>query len=223
MITITRTNSNTFVLPTFRRLWDAARNCGLHDDDATSCRLICSKYMCGDVDPFTPSQWNEDCVTRKCRQCPPVAFSVPPGRGLERVTFSMWTTKDVGGRRQFGLFNVTKSLDELCAELTKKLPELIAHIYGAALAWAKTRKDESELRPGIDLICFEDYQRNFELFHAEMPTSMAYSANNLQFAMYPIGLKFRRVEGGPVETAAVIFVSTDLRHGHQQVKAMENW
>ena len=148
---------------------------------------------------------------------------VPEGRESERVTFSLWTTKDVCGRRQYGLFNVTKTLEELRADLLKSVPELIVHAYGAALAWAKCKKDESELRPGIDLICYEDYQRNFELFHAEMPTSMAYSANNLQFAMYPIGLKFRRVEGGPVETAAVIFVSTDLRHGHQQVKAMENW
>ena len=203
---------------TFRRLWDAARECGLHDDEASSCRLICSKFMCPGIDPFNPSAWNEDCCTRKCRQCPPIVFDIPEGCASETVTFSMWTYKDIDGRRQYGLFKVTKSVEEVRTDLVKDIPRLLVHVYNAALAWSKLRKDESELRAGIDVLCIEDYQRNYDVWHAEMPTSMGYSANNMSLAMYPVVIKFRRVNGGPVETAAVIFISTDLRHDHQQVE-----
>lgn len=78
------------------------------------------------------------------------------------------------------------------------------------------------LRPGKDLVSYEDYQRNFELSHMELPTSMAYAANAIQLGMYPIGLKFRRtsltVDPPPVENGAIIFLTPDLHHNAQQVE-----
>ena len=173
--------------------------------------------MCGDPDPFDPSQWSEDCVTRKCRNCPTPSFPVPPGREKETTSFSLWTTKDVDGRKQFNLFEVTKTLEDLAKELANDVAGMIYHVYSAAVAWAKLRKDVEELRPGIDVLTMEDYQRNIEIFHNEAPTSLGYSANAICVAMYPIAIRYRQRDGEEAKTAMLILVSDDLQHGHQQV------
>ena len=160
-----------------------------------------------------------------CVECPPPSFPVPSDRANTQVTFSLWTQKNIGGRKKFGLWNVTKTIKELSAELVADVKAMKCHIFTAAVCWERLGEDISQLRPGKDVLTFEDYQRNFELFHSEMPTSMGYAANNINLAMYPIGVKFRRPspteETPPVETGAVIFLSPDLHHDAQQVQLFE--
>ena len=133
----------------------------------------------------------------------------------------MWKQKDVDGHRKFGLFNVTMTVEELSRELQKGIGILKLHIFTAALAWTKLNQDIAQLRPGIDLITMEDYQRNYEIFHSEMPTTTGYAANNIQIAIYPVALRFRRPSSDEVESAAIVFLSPDLRHDHQQVEVCE--
>ena len=207
---------------TFSRKWIAARTAGLHDDPVDSCRIICTKYMCGNSDPCSAAKWNEDCCTGKCANCPDVSFPVPSGQESSPVTLSIWTQKEISGRKKYGLFRVSMSLLELSNDLRASIPKLKDHVRTAAVSWAKVNDDLAQLRPGT-VLTFEDYQRNFEVFHSEMPTSMGFSANNIQLALYPIGVKFMREEGGEVETGAVVFISPDLKHDHQQIEVMANW
>ena len=200
----------------------AARQCGLHRSDLDSCRLICAKYMCDSADPFKPATWNEDCVTGKCRDCPKPSFLFHPRQENDHITVSLRTTKDVNGRRVFNLFNVDKSVPQLAQELEKDIRPITEHIYTAAVAWAKCSDDISQLRAGVDVLTFEDFQRNVELTHVEMPTSLGYGANSMQFALYPIGVKFRSEDVGPIKSGAIVFISPDLKHDHQQVEVFES-
>ena len=177
--------------------------------------------MCVGVDPFNPAAWNEDCVTGKCRECPKPSFPIPPGREDAAINLSQWTTKEVDGRRKYGFFHVDKTVRQLAYELEADLKHMTEHIYMAALAWAKCREDVSQLRAGVDVLTFEDFQQNIELSHVEMPTSMAYGANSMQFALFPIGVRFRKEDDGEVQSGAIVFISPDLKHNHQQVEAME--
>ena len=127
----------------------------------------------------------------------------------------MWKQRDINGHRKYDLFNVVMTAQELSQEPQKGFEVLELHIYNAA--WTKLNKDLSELRPGIDCLSIEDYQRNYEVFHSEMPTT----ANNLQIAMYPIVLRFRRPSSDELESAAVTILLPDLRHDHQQVEVFE--
>ena len=156
-------------------------------------------------------------MTRKCGNCPNPSFPVPVGREKETSSFPLWTTKEVDGRKQFNLFEVTKTLEDLAKELANDVVGMIYHVFSAAVAWAKLWKDIEELRPGIDVLTMEDYQRNVEIFHSEAPTSMGYSANAICVAMYPIAIRFRQHVGEEAKTAMLILVSDDLQHGHQQV------
>ena len=173
--------------------------------------------MCDGADASNPCQWNMDCATRKCRNCPSPTFPVPVGREKETVSFSLWTTKDIDGRKQFNLFQVSKTLEELAKELADDIVAVTRHVFSAALSWAKLRKDVEELRPDIDVVCIEDYQRNVEIFHSEAPTSVGYSANSVCVAMYPIGIRYRKRVGEAAKTAALVLVTDDLHHDHQQV------
>ena len=183
-----------------------------------SCRVICMHYMCGDCDACSPANWNEDCASGNCVNCPAISFPVPSGEASTLVTVSLWTQKEIAGRKKFGLFKVSMTVQELSKDLESMIrPKMTEHIRMAAIAWARVHADISQLEPGM-ILTMEDYQRNYEIFHAEMPTSTAFSANTIQLAMYPIGVKFKREVGGPVETGAVIFISPDLKHCHQQVE-----
>ena len=112
-------------------------------------------------------------------------------------------------------------IQQLAAKLKADLNTIKAHVYTAGIAWAKCKEDVANLRPEIDVLTFEDYQRNVELFHCEMPTSMGYGAISQQFVLYPIGVRFRKEGVANVQSGAVAFISTDLGHGHQQVEGME--
>ena len=180
--------------------------------------MICTRYMCGDCDASIPVDWNEDCASGNCVNCPAISFPVPSDQASTLVSVSLWTQKEIGGRKKYGLFKVSMTVQELSKELESMIrPKMTEHIRMAAIAWARVHEDISQLKPGT-ILTYEDFQRNYEIFHAEMPTSTAFSANSLQLALYPIGVKFVREEGGPVETGAVIFISPDLKHCHQQVE-----
>ncbi len=97
---------------------------------------------------------------------------------------------------------------------------------GTIPAWERMRQDVAQLRPGIDIITIEDFQWNFELTFNEMPTSMGHSTNSFQLAMFPVMIKYRprsttRDEIPPVECAAIVHLTPDLKHDHAQVQAME--
>ena len=101
-------------------------------------------------------------------------------------------TKTVDSRRKYGLYNIEMPIQHFAAELRADLNTIKEHVYTAGIAWAKCKEDVSNLRPEIDVLTFEDYQRNVELFHCEMPTSMGYGANSQQFALFPVGVRFRK-------------------------------
>jgi hypothetical protein len=82
------------------------------------------------------------------------------------------------------------------------------------------------LRPGKDVLTMEDYQKNWELMHRQMTTSMGYSANSFQVAMFPAGCRFRRpvteaVPDPPIGTGAIVFITWDTIHDHQQIELFE--
>ena len=83
------------------------------------------------------------------------------------------------------------TVGELATQLVKDVQDMKRHIFTAATTWAHLKQNIDQLRPGT-IITYEDYQRNFELTHMEMPTSMGYAANNIQLGMFPMGGKFRR-------------------------------
>ena len=116
--------------------------------------------MCPGVDPLSPGSWNESCATRKCANCPKPSFSIPAGRENETVTFSLWMTGDVDRRRKFGLFNVSKTAQQLADGLPSDLNNIIDHIFTAGVCWAKCCEDTAQLEPDVHIISFEDYQRN---------------------------------------------------------------
>ena len=143
--------------------------------------------MCGEVDTFSPSSWNQSCAAGTCDRCPSPSFPIPEDReATELAELSLWFQKDVNGRKKYGCWRVEKTIEALSQELEKDIVNMKRHIYTAAIVWEKLRQSISQLRPGKDLITYEDYQRNFELTHMEMQTSMGYAANSIQLGMFPI-------------------------------------
>ena len=193
-------------------------------DDQDSVRLLIAKHdMCDGVDPFCPSSWNEECALGECEACPSPSFPVPPGLEGKLVEMSLWSQREINGKKKFGLWKVVMPIEQLAAELEKEFPT--SHVYTSAVCWKKLGDNTDQLRPGVDVILFEDYQKNLDVKFAEMPTSMGYSANTTSLAMIPIVMKFRRpsADGSltPVETAVIIFMSEDLQHGWQQIEQCE--
>ena len=181
--------------------------------------------MCDGVDAFTPSSRKEGCVSGTCQECPVPSSPVPAGLEGKLVSMSLWAQREINGRKKYGLWQIVKPIEQLAKELADDLSFMKRHINTAAVCWEAVKKYESELRPGIDVLSFEDYQRNFEVSHSEMPTSLGYSANTLPLAMYPVVVKFRRHSTDstppPIETGAIIFLSDDLHHDPQQIEQME--
>ena len=210
-----------------RRRIAAAQSCGLIREDQNSCRLFVTNFLCNkdDIDPFSPASWNEECCTGVCSRCPIPSFPVPEELQGKEVELSLWSIKEVAGRKKYGLWRVTKKVEELAVELERDVGTMKLHIFTAAICWENLRQDIQDLQPGEDLLTYEDFQMNFELTHFEMPTSMAYAANGFSLAMYPVGVKFCRPSVGgetpQVETGAIIFLTPDLRHDCYQVEGFE--
>ena len=62
---------------------------------------------------------------------------------------------------------------------------------------------------------------NMEVMYSEKPTSLAYSGNKLTVAMYPICIEFKAADG-TIAKGAIIFLSEDKEHSHQQIQQFEH-
>jgi hypothetical protein len=210
----------------YRRRIQAAQKYKLISEPSKSCRIVCSKYLCGEVDPFEPKTWSEQCLLGTCSACPVPVVQVPAGRGAELVILSLWCQKNFDSRKRYGLWNVSVTLDELAKSVREGIRDMKIHIFTAATCWCRLHQHLDDLRPGKDVLLVEDYQRNAELEHGEMTTSTAYSANTFAVAIFPMVLKFRRPPAppetsSPLETAGIVFISADTHHGFQQVAQFE--
>ena len=130
----------------------------------------------------------------------------------------------MASRKKFGLWRKSMTVEELAEDLAADVIRMKRHVYTASRIWESCSQDLQRLRPGLDVVTIEDFQKNLEICHAEIPTSMGFSANSIAIAMYPVAVKFRRIlqnQESKFESAWVIFVSPDLRHDNQQIAVME--
>ena len=78
-----------------------------------------------------------------------------------------------------------------------------ANLYSThAMECPRSSKRESLLE---NFISIEEYQMNMEVMYSENPTSLAYSANKLTVAMYPICIKFK-AGYGTIAKGAITFL-----------------
>ena len=85
---------------------------------------------------------------------------VPPHLKGTSVSFSLWMLKDVGGRKKYSLWKVTKTVEELAEELRADIRTMLNHVLTAAVNWDVLQDDITNQRPGKDFLMYEDYQRN---------------------------------------------------------------
>ena len=128
--------------------------------------------------------------------------------------------KEIKGKKVFGLFPITTTVEAVASTFLGSLGKLKRHIYIAHKQWDAHASARKSLTVN-SLITIEDYQRNIEVEYIEQPTSMAYSSNKLTVAVYPICLEFKTDPAGPVHKGAITFISDDKVHDHQQVQAFE--
>ena len=57
--------------------------------------------------------------------------------------------------------------------------------------------------------------------YRENPTSLAYSANKLTVAMYPICIEFKAADEA-IAKGAITFLSEDKEHSHQQLQQFDD-
>ena len=62
---------------------------------------------------------------------------------------------------------------------------------------------------------------NMEVMYGENLTSLAYSANKLTVAMYPISIEFKAADGA-IAMGAITFLSEDKEHFHEQIQQFEH-
>ena len=121
-------------------------------------------------------------------------------------------------KKVFSLYPEELTLQTAIDKLRNCLPKLCNHIYTAHRQW----QAHSLLRNNLDessVITVEDYQMNIEVEFKENQTSLAYSANKLTFAMYPVCVEY--VADGVVKKGAITFISGDKKHDHEQVQQFE--
>ena len=93
-----------------------------------------------------------------------------------------------------------------------------ANLYSThAMECPRSSKRESLLETFISI---EEYQMNMEVMYSENPTSLAYSANKLTVAMYPICIEFKAADG-TIAKGAITFLPEDKEHSHQQTQKSE--
>jgi hypothetical protein len=119
-----------------------------------------------------------------------------------------------------GLFDIKQLYSSLVKGLTKDIKVMKAHVFKSNKCWEGLQARLDTLRPGY-VLTEEDFQRNIEVMYREMPTSMGFTSNILTFMVYPTGLYFKREGSEILEKAAIVFVSDDKKHDHEQVQRME--
>ena len=88
-------------------------------------------------------------------------------------------------------------LENMCKQLKK-------HIYTAHMRMNAHVQARENLYYDT-CISIENYQMNMEVMHGENQTSLAYSANKLTVAMYPICIKFK-AGYGTIAKGAITFL-----------------
>ena len=95
------------------------------------------------------------------------------------------------------------------------------HIFVAHNQWATVNRLKTNLEVG-DVIMIEDYQQNMEAeYFWENPTTMAYSTNKVNVAVYPMAVYSKCPNSQQLLKHAIVFVSDDKGHDNQQVKLFE--
>ena len=104
-------------------------------------------------------------------------------------------------------------LENMCKQLRK-------HIYTAHMQW----NAHVQVRENLcyeTFISVEGYQMNMEVMYGENPNSLAYSANKLTIAMYPICIELKAADG-TIAKGAITFMSEGKEHSHQQIQQFEH-
>ena len=99
------------------------------------------------------------------------------------------------------------SAKEALAMLENMCKQLRKHIYTAHMQWNAHVQAKENLY-NETFISIGDYQMNMEVMYGENPTSLAYSANELTVAMYPICIEFKAADG-TITKGAIKFLSED--------------
>lgn len=194
----------------------------------TSCKQLSLKIMCNDgsqtVDPLT---WNKQCATGECDSCPRLEINVEEEKLSAQVPFCQWESrkqnvKDRNGEMKekyvFALYPYTMSMKDAIKMLEQNLPAVRKHVYTAHRQW-HAHKVYRENLDESSMISIEDFQMNIDPELVEQPTSTAYSANKVAFALYPICVEY--LDNNELKKAAIVFISSDKKHDHQQVQRFE--
>ena len=59
---------------------------------------------------------------------------------------------------------------------------------------------------------------NIDINYSESTTSSHYSANTIAYAGYPIAIRYRDATTHKTAKGAILFISEDLKHDHEQLK-----
>ena len=104
--------------------------------------------------------------------------------------------------------------------LRTRAKELKHHIFVAYNQWEYKKICESNIQLGTVMI-LSDYQQNLTIELSTTPTSTVYGANQINVAIFPTVLYYKR-EGEAIRRKSTItFISDDLVHDHQQVWRFE--
>ena len=119
------------------------------------------------------------------------------------------TGVDAAGKDKeiFTLFLDTITVAEAVADLVSMATMVKTHIYVAYSQWEFARSIPTKLTPMNSVFTVEDYKRNAEVMLEESPTETNFGKHNIQIAIYPTYLAFRLEQDGPIQYAAITFVS----------------
>ena len=126
--------------------------------------------------------------------------------------------KDLVPKDVYGLVHKCKHLQDLIEEISADMPLIKRHVFTANKQWDAHKRIRQNL-PTDALLTVEDYQINNALEPWEQPIAVSYAANQKQFALYPVGVEYMKENA--LKKTAIIFLTEDLAHDHQQVRKFE--
>ena len=126
----------------------------------------------------------------------------------------MARTNDKGVAREvFTLHNTIITINEGVKLLRTRAKELKHHIFVAYNQWEYKKICKSNIQLGTVMI-LSDYQQNLTIELSTTPTSTVYGANQINVAIFPTVLYYKR-EGEAIRRKSTItFISDDLVHDH---------
>ena len=211
------------------RLVQALHLVGVGENVPSSCRAAASMAQCsGEKDALDPLTWNKQCAMGFCSSCPELLVDVRLGMDIGATfTYQEWRkglvarTNDKGEAREvFTLHNTIITINEGVKLLRTRAKELKHHIFVAYNQWEYKKICESNIQLGTVMI-LSDYQQNLTIELSTTPSSTVYGANQINVAIFPTVLYYKR-EGEAIRRKSTItFISDDLVHDHQQVWRFE--